>query len=179
MAGCRLKKCLGGCFETATEARPTRHGDDKPGLARSGRRAGSVFHAHGIRWGQPPKVPGVMRAFPQKSAIRTTGASNGPKATILEVTLRSMPFLDGPRIFASARPTLGACLSNPREPRWLGEGADARRAARFVVGTTDKAAQRRRRPSASQPAGSGQISPQASLSPPHWVLTQLRRLRLA
>src|SRR5580693_4900574 len=27
----------------------------------------------------------------------------------------------------------GACLSIPREPRWLGEGADARRAARAVV----------------------------------------------
>jgi hypothetical protein len=33
---------------------------------------------------------------------------------------------------------LGACLSNPREPRWLGEGADARRAAPAVAGTTDQ-----------------------------------------
>jgi hypothetical protein len=33
---------------------------------------------------------------------------------------------------------LGACLSIPREPRWLGEGADARRAAQDVVSATAK-----------------------------------------
>src|SRR5450631_4714694 len=33
---------------------------------------------------------------------------------------------------------LGACLSIPREPRWQGEGADARRAAPAVAGTTVK-----------------------------------------
>src|ERR1700690_3164960 len=32
----------------------------------------------------------------------------------------------------------GACMSIPREPRWLGEGADARRAALGVVETTSK-----------------------------------------
>src|SRR5450631_4225579 len=38
------------------------------------------------------------------------------------------------RVRAIKARSLGACLSNPREPRWLGEGADARRAARVVVG---------------------------------------------
>src|SRR5260221_6274174 len=33
---------------------------------------------------------------------------------------------------------LGACLSIPREPRWQGEGADARRAAQSIVDTMDK-----------------------------------------
>src|SRR5260221_2339961 len=33
---------------------------------------------------------------------------------------------------------LGVCLSISREPRWQGEGADARRAARSIVGTMDK-----------------------------------------
>src|SRR5208337_2227485 len=32
----------------------------------------------------------------------------------------------------------GACLSIPREPRWQGEGADARRAAPAVAGPTVK-----------------------------------------
>src|SRR5258706_1458121 len=32
----------------------------------------------------------------------------------------------------------GVCLSIAREPRWQGEGADARRAARSIVGTMDK-----------------------------------------
>src|SRR6267154_5187075 len=33
---------------------------------------------------------------------------------------------------------LGACLSILREPRWQGEGVDARRAARSIVDTMDK-----------------------------------------
>src|SRR6266404_3432505 len=32
----------------------------------------------------------------------------------------------------------GACLSISREPRWQGEGADARRAAQAIVGTMDQ-----------------------------------------
>jgi len=36
------------------------------------------------------------------------------------------------------RPLRGACLGIWREPRWLGEAADARRAAPAVVGSTVK-----------------------------------------
>ena len=40
-----LKKRPRWSPKSSHRGRPTRHGDDKPGLARSGRRAGSVFHA--------------------------------------------------------------------------------------------------------------------------------------
>jgi hypothetical protein len=74
-------------------------------------------------------------------------------------------------------PREGAYLSMAREPRRSGEGADARRAAQGVV-DNEQDVQRRRCPSAGQPRGTGRIFPHSSLSPPHWVLTQPRRLRL-
>ncbi len=43
--------------------RPTRHGDDKPGLARSGRRAGSAINAHKVRCGCRAKVPVPLNRF--------------------------------------------------------------------------------------------------------------------
>ncbi len=61
-------------------ARPTRHGDDKPGLARSGRRAGSVFHTHGIRWGCVAKVPGDICAFAGNPQDWPAGGQKGVKS---------------------------------------------------------------------------------------------------
>src|SRR5450759_3885899 len=48
---------------------------------------------------------------------------------------------------------LGACLSIPREPRWLCKGADARRAARAVVDSTDKPRNTADAPSRANPSG--------------------------
>ena len=48
---------------------------------------------------------------------------------------------------------LGACLSIPREPRWQREGADARRAAQAVVGSTDKPRNAADAPSRANPSG--------------------------
>ena len=42
----RPKKKPRWLLRSSHRGRPTRHGDDKPGHSRSGRRAGSVFHAH-------------------------------------------------------------------------------------------------------------------------------------
>jgi MFS family permease len=78
---------------------------------------------------------------------------------------------------------LAACLTYPREPRWRGEGAGARRAAQPVVGPRASRATPQTPPltigasgnatlpfmhSPRQPFGTGQISPHSSLSPPHW-----------
>src|SRR4029077_4702241 len=90
----RLKKGPGGSFDTATEARPTRHGDDKPGLARSGRRAGSVFHAHEVRWGHLGKVPGAAPAFLRNSRIRRARPQIAENPQKRGSTFHSLPYLD-------------------------------------------------------------------------------------
>src|SRR6266404_2306535 len=51
----------------------------------------------------------------------------------------------------------GACLSIPREPRWLGEGADARRAAPPVVVTTGKPCNAADAPLPANPSGPGRF----------------------
>ena len=50
-------------------------------------------------------------------------------------------------------PYVGACLSIPREPRWLCKGADARRAAQSVVDATDKPRNAADAPSRANPSG--------------------------
>src|SRR5450631_450340 len=56
------------------------------------------------------------------------------------------------RVRASA---LGACLSIPREPRWLCKGADARRAALGVVDSTPKPRNAADAPCRANPQGPG------------------------
>src|SRR5882724_6539706 len=51
----------------------------------------------------------------------------------------------------------GACLNVSREPRWQGEGADARRAARPVVGTTGKPCNAADAPLLANPSGPGRF----------------------
>jgi hypothetical protein len=46
----------------------------------------------------------------------------------------------------------------PREPRWQGEGADARRAAPAVVGSTDKPCNAADAPLPANPKGPGRFS---------------------
>jgi len=70
-------------------------------------------------------------------------------------------------------PILGACLSIPREPRWLCKGADARRAAPAVVDSTAKPRNARRRPLQSNPSGPVGFAFISPLSPPHWVVPNL------
>jgi hypothetical protein len=48
-------------------------------------------------------------------------------------------------------------MSIAREPRWLGEGADARRAARAVVGTTGKPRNAADAPLPANPSGAGRF----------------------
>ncbi len=48
-------------------------------------------------------------------------------------------------------------MSIAREPRWLGEGADARRAARAVVGTTGKPRNAADAPLPANPKGAGRF----------------------
>src|ERR1700682_1193946 len=48
---------------------------------------------------------------------------------------------------------LGACLSIPREPRWLCKGADARRAALGVVDSTPKPRNAADAPCRANPSG--------------------------
>src|SRR5258708_8324027 len=52
---------------------------------------------------------------------------------------------------------LGACLSILREPRWQGEGADARRAARSIVDTMDKPCNAADAPLLANPSGPGRF----------------------
>src|SRR5260221_6751105 len=52
---------------------------------------------------------------------------------------------------------LGACLSISREPRWQGEGADARRAARSIVDTMDKPCNAADAPLLANPSGPGRF----------------------
>src|SRR6266852_4663184 len=52
---------------------------------------------------------------------------------------------------------LGACLSIPREPRWQGEGADARRAAQSIVDTMDKPCNAADAPLLANPSGPGRF----------------------
>ena len=65
----------------------------------------------------------------------------------------SMNFYD---LFSPCR-GLGACLSKFREPRWLGEGADARRAARTVVASTGKPRNAADAPLPANPSGAGRF----------------------
>src|SRR3984957_18380285 len=51
----------------------------------------------------------------------------------------------------------GACLSISREPRWQGEGADARRAAPPVVVTTGKPCNAADAPLLANPEGPGRF----------------------
>src|ERR1700722_20234897 len=51
----------------------------------------------------------------------------------------------------------GACLSVSREPRWQGEGADARRAARSIVDTMDKPCNAADAPLLANPSGPGRF----------------------
>src|SRR5712664_3973642 len=51
----------------------------------------------------------------------------------------------------------GACLSISREPRWQGEGADARRAAPPVVVTTGKPCNAADAPLLANPSGPGRF----------------------
>src|ERR1022692_1617735 len=53
--------------------------------------------------------------------------------------------------------SLGACLSIPREPRWLGEGADARRAAQDVASATAKPRNTADAPHQANPEGPGRF----------------------
>src|SRR6266404_6058597 len=62
-------------------------------------------------------------------------------------------FEDSLRHWAS----LGACLGLLREPRWQGEGADARRAAPPVVGTTGKPCNAADAPLLANPSGPGRF----------------------
>jgi hypothetical protein len=89
VVGASLKKCPGGSFDTATEARPTRHGDDKPGHSRSGRRAGSVFLAHWIRWGRVLKVPGDDSRFSRHMPILARRAPELAKFAKFQLKLDS------------------------------------------------------------------------------------------
>src|SRR6266852_3388463 len=52
---------------------------------------------------------------------------------------------------------LGACVSISREPRWQGEGADARRAAPPVVVTTGKPCNAADAPLLANPSGPGRF----------------------
>src|ERR1700721_941603 len=56
-----------------------------------------------------------------------------------------------------ATPKLGACLSILREPRWQGEGADARRAAQSIVDTMDKPCNDADAPLLANPSGPGRF----------------------
>src|SRR5260221_14531607 len=58
---------------------------------------------------------------------------------------------------ARGRRRQGACLSILREPRWQGEGADARRAARPVVVTTGKPCNAADAPLLANPSGPGRF----------------------
>jgi hypothetical protein len=55
------------------------------------------------------------------------------------------------------RAATGACLSIPHAPRWLGEGADARRAARDVVSATAKPRNAADAPHQANPSGPGRF----------------------
>ncbi len=55
---------------------------------------------------------------------------------------------------------------------------DPRRTSPPVVGSTGKPCNTADARPPGQPKGSGQISPDSSLLPPHWALSQPRRLRL-
>ena len=48
-------------------------------------------------------------------------------------------------------------MSIPREPRWQGEGADARRAAQAVVGSTDQPCNAADAPLPANPQGPGRF----------------------
>jgi hypothetical protein len=48
-------------------------------------------------------------------------------------------------------------MSNPREPRWPGEGADARRAARAVAGSTVKPRNAADAPLTANPSGADSL----------------------
>jgi hypothetical protein len=52
---------------------------------------------------------------------------------------------------------LAACLTYPREPRWQGEGADARRTAPAVVGSTGKPCNAADAPLLANPKGQGRF----------------------
>ena len=54
---------------------------------------------------------------------------------------------------AAERQAIGACLSIPREPRWLCKGADARRAAQAVVDSTAKPRNAADAPCRANPSG--------------------------
>ena len=52
---------------------------------------------------------------------------------------------------------LGACLSKLHEPRWQGEGMDARRAARPIVVTMGKPRNAADAPPLANPSGAGRF----------------------
>src|SRR4030081_3292767 len=61
------------------------------------------------------------------------------------------------RTLSGAYSGRGACLSISREPRWQGEGADARRAAPPVVVTTGKPCNAADAPLLANPSGPGRF----------------------
>src|SRR5208282_3092554 len=85
----------------------------------------------------------MSRSFPRLVADPSISAATNAHASVLPDHDRSSrwngwstPFSEDLGPFA--RRALGACPSIPREPRWQGEGADARRAVQAVVGSTVK-----------------------------------------
>src|SRR5882757_4734925 len=70
------------------------------------------------------------------SAIQTSARRSHPPKPPRRACSTSAP--KDRRCSSGLRSKVGACLSIPREPRWQGEGADARRAAQAVVVTTGK-----------------------------------------
>src|SRR6266403_2229943 len=95
-----------------------------------------------------------------------------PQACLTIRISKSLYFSKMRRVSSSSLPELRTASAHLRNSGYRPRGA-------VHSGYYGQAVQRRRRPSPCQPFGTGQISPHAALSPPYWVHTQLRRLRLA
>src|SRR5713226_1307383 len=75
-------------------------------------------------------------------------ATSAPKSHDLEIFIPSPPCRSWSQ---------GACLSISREPRWQGEGADARRAAQSIVDTMDQPCNAADAPLLANPSGPGRF----------------------